>query len=135
MLVSLSSVVTELCDVSPCGSDWELVEPQFCSFSKKCAHCGTETQEEVRYEGSQVIAPPLSRRRMTLPTPVQNSYTSFARDRRRYEEGRGWNARERTIIERTKLFLEKKFQCEGEGGRIGRFFWGQKTSTWISGES
>ena len=28
VLVSLSSVVTELCDVSPCGSDWEFVEPQ-----------------------------------------------------------------------------------------------------------
>ena len=28
-----SCVVTELCDVSPCGSDWEDVEPQ--SFSPK----------------------------------------------------------------------------------------------------
>ena len=35
VLVSLSSVVTELCDVFSCCSDWEFVEPQ--SFpSPKC---------------------------------------------------------------------------------------------------
>ena len=101
--VSPSSVVTELCDVSPCCSDWELVEPQSFSFFKKRAHCCTDTQEEVRYEGSPVIAPPLSRRRMTPPTHVQNSYTYFVRDHGRYEkEGRVWNARERTIIARSR---------------------------------
>ena len=62
----------------------------------------------MRYEGSPVIAPPLSRRRMTPPAPVQNSCTSFVTDNRRYEEeGRGWNARERPIIARTKQFLER----------------------------
>ena len=35
VLVSPSSVVTELCDVSPCCSDCEFVEPQSFSFSKK----------------------------------------------------------------------------------------------------
>ena len=35
VLVSPSSVVSELCDVSPCCSDWELVEPQSFSFSQK----------------------------------------------------------------------------------------------------
>ena len=69
MLVSL--VVTELCDVSQCGSDWEFVEPQ--SFS-------TDTKDEMRYEGSPLKAHPLSRRRMTPRTSVQNSYTSFVRD-------------------------------------------------------
>ena len=103
------TVVTELCDVSPCYSDRDVVEPRSFSFSKKRAHCCTDTQEEVRYEGSQVKAPPLSRRRMTPPTLVQNSYTSFVRDHERYEvEGRGWNARERTIIARTKQFLERR---------------------------
>ena len=34
VLVSPSSVVTELCDVSSCCSDWEFVEPQSFSFSK-----------------------------------------------------------------------------------------------------
>ena len=69
----------------------------------------------MRYEGLPVKAHPLSRRRMTPPTPVQNSNTSFEREQGSYEEeGRGWNARERTIIARTKQFLEKKLQCEGE---------------------
>ena len=52
-------VVTELCDVSPCGSDWEFVEPQSFSFSQKRAHFCTDTQEEMRYEGSPVKAPRL----------------------------------------------------------------------------
>ena len=49
VIVSRSSVVTELGDVSPCCFDWEFVEPQSFSFSKKRAHCGTDTQEEMRY--------------------------------------------------------------------------------------
>ena len=69
--VSPSSVVTELCGVSPCGSDWEFVEPQSFSSSTKRAHCGTDTQEEMRYEGSPVKAPPITRRRMTPPAPMQ----------------------------------------------------------------
>ena len=87
--VLLLSVVTELCDVSLRGSDWEFVEPQ-SFFSKRRAQCGTDTQEEMRYEGSPVKAHPFSRRRMTPPTPLQNSYTSLVRDQGRYEEeGRG----------------------------------------------
>ena len=49
VFVSLSSVVTEFCDVSPCCPDWKLVEPQSFSFSKKRAHWCTDTQEEMRY--------------------------------------------------------------------------------------
>ena len=45
-----SSVVTELCDVSPCLSGWEIVEPQSFSFSQKACtllyrHAG---RDEVR---------------------------------------------------------------------------------------
>ena len=110
VLVSPSSVVAELCDVSPCGSDGEFCGPQ--SFSKKRAHCGTYTQEEMRYEGSPVKALPLSRR-MTPPTPMQDSYTSFVIDHGRYEEeGRGWNARERTIIARIQHYLERSFSVK-----------------------
>ena len=69
-----------------------------------------------RHEGSPAIAPPLSRRRMTPPTPVKNSYTSFVRDHGRYEEeGRGWNARERTIIARTRQFLERSRSVKVQG--------------------
>ena len=52
MLVSPSSVVTEFCDVSSMCSDREFVEPRSFTFSKKRARCCTETQEEMRYEGS-----------------------------------------------------------------------------------
>ena len=106
--VSPSSVITELCVVSPCRSDVEFVERQSFSFSKKRAHCCTDKQEEMRYEGSSVTAPPLSRRRMTPPTPLQNSYASFEGEQGRYEvEGRGWSAKERTLVARTKQFLER----------------------------
>ena len=55
--VSPSSVVTEFCDVSSWCSDWEFVEPQSFSFSKKRAHCCTSTQEGMRYESPPVKAP------------------------------------------------------------------------------
>ena len=67
----------------------------------------------MRHEGSQVNAPPITRRRMTPPTPMQNSYTSFERELGSYEEeGRGWNARERTIITRTKQYLERSYSVK-----------------------
>ena len=74
---------------------------------------GTSTQEEMRYESSQVQAPQMSRRKMMPPTPLQNSYTSSEREQVRYEEeGRGWNARERAIIKRTKQYLERSFSVK-----------------------
>ena len=63
----------------------------------------------MRYEGSQGKAPPITRRRMTPPTPMQNSYTSFEWEQGSCEaEGRGWNARERTILVRTKQYFWKE---------------------------
>ena len=43
VLVSPSSVVTELCYVSPCCSDWDFLEPQSFSFSIKRAHSNTRS--------------------------------------------------------------------------------------------
>ena len=73
VLVSPSSLVAEFCNGLSRCSDWDFVEPQSFSFSKKRAHCCTSTWEEMRYESTQVKAPPLSRRRMRPPTPLQNS--------------------------------------------------------------
>ena len=84
-LFSPSSVVTELCGASPCFSELSLVEPQSFSFSKKRARCCTVTQEEMRYEDSQVKALPPSRRRMSPPTPLQNSYSSFEGEQGHHE--------------------------------------------------
>ena len=52
VLVSPSSVLTELCEVF-CSSKWKDVVPPSFAFSKKRAHRCTSTQEEIRYEGSQ----------------------------------------------------------------------------------
>ena len=54
LLVSPASVVTEFCDGSSCCPDWELVEPQSLSFSKKRAHC-TVWQEEMKSESASAI--------------------------------------------------------------------------------
>ena len=80
---SHSSVVIELCDVSSCFSDGEFVVPQSFSFSQKWVW--TATQEEMRYEDSPVKAHPPSRRRMTPPTPLQNSYSSFEAEQEHHE--------------------------------------------------
>ena len=49
--------------------------PQSFSFSKKRALCCARTQEEMRYEGLQGKAPPMTRRRMIPPRtpPVSRS--------------------------------------------------------------
>ena len=113
VLVSFSSVVTEFCDLCP----FALIEnlwnrsPFLCP--KKRALCLTSTQEEMRYEVSQVKASPITRRRMTPPAPMQNSYTSSEREQGcNEEEGRGWNARERTNIARMKQYLERSFSVK-----------------------
>ena len=63
----------------------------------------------MRYESSQAKAPPQSRRRMGPPTPLQNSGSSFGEEQGRFEVvDQIWSARERTIIARTKQYLEKR---------------------------
>ena len=54
-------IVPEVTDVpvSLCCPDCEFVEPHSSSFSKKRAHYCTVTREEMRFENSQVTAPPL----------------------------------------------------------------------------
>ena len=107
MVVSPPSVVTEFCDGFSFCSQWEFLEPQSFSFSQKRAHIWTVTQEEMRFEGSQVKAPPLSRR-MLPPTPLQNSYSSFEQEQWHFEvEDQIWSARDRTVIARTKQCLEE----------------------------
>ena len=116
VLVSFSSVVTEFCDVLSLRSDRARIRGTEVLFfvSQKRALCvTTSTQEEMRYEGSQVKASPISKRRMTPPTPMQKPYTSFEKEQGGYEEeGRGWNARERTNIARMKPYLARSFSVK-----------------------
>ena len=102
--VSPSSVVTGFYNGFSCSSDWEDVE-----------HCCTSTQEEMRYGCSQVKAPPLSRGRMMPPTPLQNSNDTFDEEQGRFVvEDQMWSARERTIIARTKQYLEESYSVKVE---------------------
>ena len=79
--VSPSSVVTVFFEDVSLDSDWEFVEPQPCSFSKKRAFFWTVSQEEMRYGSSPVKAPPPSRRRMMPSTPQQSSYSEAEANR------------------------------------------------------
>ena len=109
VLVSPSSLVTEFCDSFSFCAAWELVEPQSFSSSKKRAHSCTVTQEEMRFESSQVKAPPQSRRRLMPPTPLQNSYSSFEEEEGHFEVvDQIWSARDRTVIARTKQYWEER---------------------------
>ena len=84
VIVSPSSVVTEFRDGFSCCSDWE---QQSFSFSKKRAHSWTVTLEVIRFERLQLKAPPLSRRRMMPPTPLQNLYSSFEEEQGAFRGG------------------------------------------------
>ena len=57
----------------------------------------------MRFEEPQVKAPPLSRRRMRPPTPLQNSCSSFEKEQANFEvEDQMWIAKDGTIIAKTK---------------------------------
>ena len=117
VLVSLLLQSQSFVMVFSCCSDWEDVLPQSFSFSKKRAQCCTITQEEMRFESPQVKAPPLSRRKLMPPTPLQNSYSSIEEEQWHLEVvDQMWSARERTIIAKTKQYLEesKSFKFEIE---------------------
>ena len=65
-------------------------------------------QEEMRFEGPQVKALPLSRKRMMPPTPLQNPNSSFGEEQGHFEvEDQMWSAQDRTVIAKTKQNLEE----------------------------
>ena len=107
--VSPASVANEFYDSFSWCTEWEFVEPQSYSFSKKRAHSCSLTQEEMRFGGPQVKAPPPSRRRTMPPTTLQNSCSSCGEEQGHFEvEDPMWSARDRTIIAKTKQYLEEK---------------------------
>ena len=107
ILVTPSSVVSEFCDGLSYCSDWEFVEPQSFSFYKKRSLYCTVSQEEMRYESSQVKTPPLSTRRMIPPTPMQSSHSSFEEEQGYSDvEDQTWSAHDRAVIARKKRYLE-----------------------------
>ena len=97
-----SSVVTETCEGVSLDSDWEFVEPQSSSFSKKYSFVWAISQEEMRYE------PPASRRRMMPSAPQQSSHSSIEDAQWQTEmevQGNSWNDHARTVTARMEQYL------------------------------
>ena len=69
--------VVSVCEVVPSGSEWDFVEPQSFSFSKKLNFACVEDQEDMNYEGTLVKAPPCPKRRMRTPLPQQSSSSTM----------------------------------------------------------
>ena len=110
VLVSPSSVVTGCYEDVSLDSDWEFVEPQSFSFSKKRSIMREENRGEMSYEGMPVKALPNTRRRMLPPMPQQSSHSST--DERQWQaemevQGSIWSARERTEIAMMENYLDK----------------------------
>ena len=61
------SVVTVMCEGVPSDSEWDFVEVQSFSFSKKRNFACVEDQEDMNHEGTLVEAPPCPKRRMRTP--------------------------------------------------------------------
>ena len=100
VLVFPSSVVTEFCD----------------GFS--CYSLGL-VQRRGEVESSQVKAIRSSRRRMMPPTPLQNSNDTFEEDQEAFVvEDQMWSAKERTIIARTKQYLEESYSVKVEAEEL-----------------
>ena len=77
VLVSPSFVVIECCEDVSLDSDWDFVEPQSFSFSKKRSIVLEENRGEMSCEGTPVKALPNTERRMMPPTPQQSSHSSM----------------------------------------------------------
>ena len=95
---SAPSVVTVMCGGVPSDSEWDFVEVQSFSFSKKRNFACVEDQEDMNHEGTPVKAPPCPQRRMRTPLPQQSSFSSM-------ENGSPWSAHERTAIARMEHYV------------------------------
>ena len=62
VLVLLSSAVTGVREGFSLDSEWEFVEQQSSSFSKKRSFVWSGSQEEMSFEGTPVKAPPTSKK-------------------------------------------------------------------------
>ena len=78
-------------DVVPSDSEWDSVERQSFSFSKKRNFARVEEQEDMNHEGTLVKAPLCPKRRMRTPLSEQSSFSSM-------EEGSLWSALENGAV-------------------------------------
>ena len=75
--VSPSSAVAVMSEASLSDSDWEFVEPQSFSFSKKRSAACWENSGNMSYEGTPVKAPPATRRKIMPSAPQQSLHSSI----------------------------------------------------------
>ena len=95
------SVVTVMCEGVPSDFEWEFVELQSFSYSKKRKFACVENREDMNYEGTPVKAPPCPKRRMRTPLPQQCSSSLM-------EEGSPWSAQERVAIRKDGAVREQQ---------------------------
>ena len=111
VLVSLSSVVAEVCHCFSLGSDWEFVEPQSFAFPKKRSFMRAENQrDELRRVASES-------RRMMPPTTQQISFSSTdgSQWQADLEAQRSiWSTRERRVIAATENYLDISADMKAE---------------------
>ena len=115
VLVSPSSKVAVLSVAVLSDSDWEIVEPQSFSFSRKRSVVRVEN-----HEGTRVKAPPASRK--IMPPPPQQSSHSWIEAmqwqievedqesggyEKEFEGQHRWNARDRTVTTVIAKYLNK----------------------------
>ena len=115
--VSLSSVVTEVCDGFSLDSVWEFVEPESFSFSKKRSSVLEENQGEMRYEWSPVQAPPNTRRRDNA-TYVSANFVFLRRTKvsakRSWKRKASGSIQEGRVMAAMKNYLEKNVDIKVE---------------------
>ena len=87
-----------MCEGVRSDSEWDFVEPQSFSFSKKRKFVCVERQEDMHYEGTLVKALPCPERRMRTPLPQQSSFLTM-------EEGSPWSAQERSAVARMEQYV------------------------------
>ena len=102
-------------------SDWEVVEPQSFSFSRKRRAVCVENQENMSCEGTRVKAPLPSSRKIMPPTPQQGSQSPIeamqwqteVEDKeggsyeKEFEGEHRWTACHKRVIARTEQYLSK----------------------------
>ena len=84
-----SSVVTVMCESAPSDSEWDFVELQSISFSKKRNFACVENQEDMKYEGTPVKALSLSQKRDEDAAAA--AWLLFVNGRRKSKERTGKN--------------------------------------------
>ena len=113
VLLLPSSSVVVMSEALLSDSDWENVEPQSFSFSRKRQAVCVENEEGMNFDGMSVKAPPASRRKIMPPTPQQQSSIEAMQLLMEVEDQESGScemqrtARDRTVIAKMEQYLNE----------------------------